>query len=202
MRHMQLFDELFSALEDLPSNRQGAITRALSTLGIHVEQLGRGEGGVESQLFLNLDVYSKEECIWKPHTADYDIKNRRWRLPHVKNPVSSGETTSFQSKAEPLVRSKAGSSIHGQRAKGSDRHDDFSDDEDNQFENQSSNWTDLLPRTPHTEFLISRDWKSSELGPIEKWPAPLRFMTRKIFAEPKPANLYWYAPCTVTLPRC
>ena len=57
----------------------------------------------------------------------------------------------------------------------------------------ANDWTILLPRSEHTEFLISRDWAATALGSIRQWPSALRLMTMKMLSDPRPANLYWYA---------
>ncbi|RDW72853.1 hypothetical protein BP6252_06760 [Coleophoma cylindrospora] len=52
-------------------------------------------------------------------------------------------------------------------------------------------WTRLLPPTEHVEFLKSRDWASTALGPMQGWPNALQLMTLKMLSDPRPANLYW-----------
>lgn len=52
-------------------------------------------------------------------------------------------------------------------------------------------WTDKLPQTEHVDFLMSRDWGSTSLGPMRSWPVCLQLMTLKMLADPRPANLYW-----------
>jgi hypothetical protein len=51
-------------------------------------------------------------------------------------------------------------------------------------------WTSLLPRTTHVDFLKSRDWAATSVGPMSVWPSPLRLMTMKMLSDPRPANLY------------
>lgn len=51
-------------------------------------------------------------------------------------------------------------------------------------------WTALLPSTPHVDFLKSRDWAATSLGPMLAWKSPLRLMTMKMLSDPRPANLY------------
>lgn len=51
-------------------------------------------------------------------------------------------------------------------------------------------WTELLPRTSHVDFLKSRDWASTTLGPMSSWPVRLQLMTMKMLSDPRPANLY------------
>lgn len=51
-------------------------------------------------------------------------------------------------------------------------------------------WTRLLPTTSHVNFLKSRDWESTSLGPMSSWPSRLQLMTMKMLSDPRPANLY------------
>lgn len=53
-----------------------------------------------------------------------------------------------------------------------------------------SDWTTLLPSTSHVEFLKSRNWAATSLGPMSSWPSPLKLMTMKMLSDPRPANLY------------
>lgn len=51
-------------------------------------------------------------------------------------------------------------------------------------------WTSLLPNTPHVDFLKSRNWSATALGPMSSWSSPLQLMTMKMLSDPRPANLY------------
>lgn len=51
-------------------------------------------------------------------------------------------------------------------------------------------WTTLLPSTPHVDFLKSRDWAATALGPMSSWSSPLRLMVMKMLSDPRPANIY------------
>lgn len=54
-------------------------------------------------------------------------------------------------------------------------------------------WTELLPRTKHAEFLKSRNWAATSLGPMRHWPSPLRMMTMTMLVDPRAVSVYWYA---------
>lgn len=61
--------------------------------------------------------------------------------------------------------------------------------------NQTSvqrDWTELLPHSDHVNFILSREWQNTEVGPIRQWPSILQLMTHKMLADPRPACLYWY----------
>lgn len=51
-------------------------------------------------------------------------------------------------------------------------------------------WTELLPKTSHVDFLKSRDWAATALGPMSSWSVPLQLMVMKMLSDPRPANLY------------
>lgn len=51
-------------------------------------------------------------------------------------------------------------------------------------------WTELLPKTSHVDFLKSRDWAATTLGPMSTWSTPLQLMIMKMLSDPRPANLY------------
>jgi len=54
-------------------------------------------------------------------------------------------------------------------------------------------WTDELVLTDHVEYLKSRDWASTTLGPIDEWPMSLRLATHQMLADPRIACVYWFA---------
>lgn len=56
-----------------------------------------------------------------------------------------------------------------------------------------TDWTSLLPKTSHVDFLKSREWHKTSLGPMLTWPRVLQVMVMKMLDDPRPANLYWSA---------
>ena len=58
--------------------------------------------------------------------------------------------------------------------------------------NMKGNWTDMLsPRTDHIAFFLDTNWTSTSLGSLTDWPMSLKLMTSKLFADPRPACIYW-----------
>lgn len=53
-------------------------------------------------------------------------------------------------------------------------------------------WTDQLMSTDHVNFLKSRDWKATALGPMEEWPISLQLVTHQMLADPRIACIYWF----------
>ena len=53
----------------------------------------------------------------------------------------------------------------------------------------SSSWTALLPKTDHVRFALENAPQS--LGPVSEWSSALRFYTAMLFADSRPACLYW-----------
>jgi hypothetical protein len=60
------------------------------------------------------------------------------------------------------------------------------------IDNNPADWTLDLPDTDHVRFFRSRDWPSTALGPLETWASALRLHTYTLFADTRPACLYWY----------
>lgn len=196
---MQLFDELSAILHDLPSEGHNKITRALSRLGIHVDKSsGTSPDEISFRLFVELDVDDVKIEDEQSQRAQFDSLSRRWslvkpsprdpgqyaaKLRQKRRPRDDGEVKLPQSPWQ-KIREKNDLNTAEQNSHAEDN--DLSD-----FPRFAPGWTEQLPSTPHVEFLKSRDWASTELGPIQLWPPPLRFMTRKMLADPRPANLYW-----------
>lgn len=55
----------------------------------------------------------------------------------------------------------------------------------------NDDWTSLLPKTEHAEFLKSRHWADTLLGPLKAWPLELRLYTLQAFADTRPVCIYW-----------
>lgn len=53
-------------------------------------------------------------------------------------------------------------------------------------------WTEQLVPTDHVNFLKSRDWKATALGPMEEWPISLQLVTHQMLADPRIACIYWF----------
>ncbi|KAL8846111.1 MAG: hypothetical protein Q9221_008779 [Calogaya cf. arnoldii] len=58
---------------------------------------------------------------------------------------------------------------------------------------QSASWTASLPRTEHAGFFRKTDWAKTALGPVESWSFNLRQMVLYLFADSRPACLFWGA---------
>lgn len=185
---MLLFDELAAALQDLPSDRYGAVTRALFRLGIHVSK-DSIKSNNDSGLHLFIKVHFEGSGdIREAQEARFHESTRCWQL---SGPPPSGVIA--QSNGYALKRTKSGRT-------GDNRADNeyvtaselltleetvsISDHDDGAPDSlpprYAPDWLDQLPQTSHLEFIKSRNWAATELGPIEKWPAPLRLMTRKM----------------------
>lgn len=52
-------------------------------------------------------------------------------------------------------------------------------------------WSDSLPINDGTKFFKSIDWFLSTLGPLEEWPATLRFAVRLMLSDSRGACIYW-----------
>ncbi|KAK5737809.1 hypothetical protein LTR17_006457 [Elasticomyces elasticus] len=52
-------------------------------------------------------------------------------------------------------------------------------------------WTDFLPKSEHTELFLHADYDSTTLGPISAWGPALRSYTSMVFADSRPAIVYW-----------
>ncbi|KAK3653398.1 hypothetical protein LTR56_004602 [Elasticomyces elasticus] len=52
-------------------------------------------------------------------------------------------------------------------------------------------WTDFLPKSEHTELFLHADYDSTTLGPISAWGPTLRSYTSMVFADSRPAIVYW-----------
>lgn len=188
---MLLFDELAAALQDLPSDRYGAVTRALFRLGIHVSKdsiKSNNDSGLH--LFIKLHFEGSGD-IRESQEARFHESTRSWQL---SGPPTSG--LSAQSNGYALKRPKPGRTGDNRAENGYVTEselltlEDTVPDSDNDSNNDGAadsvpprhapDWLDQLPQTSHLEFIKSRDWAATELGPIEQWPAPLRLMTRKM----------------------
>ncbi|KAF1851401.1 putative histidine kinase-like protein M3YPp [Cucurbitaria berberidis CBS 394.84] len=55
----------------------------------------------------------------------------------------------------------------------------------------AADWTATLPQTDHVRFFRSRDWSRTALGPLETWSPTLRLFTSFVFADSRPACLWW-----------
>ncbi|KAF2494820.1 putative histidine kinase HHK15p [Lophium mytilinum] len=58
--------------------------------------------------------------------------------------------------------------------------------------NAVRDWTLDLPHTDHVQFFKTANWAQSRLGPLEGWHPTLRMACRMVFADSRPATLYWY----------
>ena len=63
---------------------------------------------------------------------------------------------------------------------------------------QAENWIELLPDTPHNNFLHNLHWSKTPLGNPSTWPLSLRLYVRTILAQPSaPMALHWGPDQTV-----
>jgi hypothetical protein len=189
---MLLFDELAAALQDLHLDKYSALTLALSRLGIQVlKQPVQSADDGNTQLCIQVDLSDSDEEGAVPRAAKFDSSTRRWKLssPRGRNPRTSSEQK-IQREDASWTRYRSRSRAQTQYLSIDDVLHDVSPPPD-----ICLNWTDEILPTEHNAFLINTDWTSTELGPIEKWPAPLRLMIRKMLADPRPANLYWWVLC-------
>lgn len=60
-------------------------------------------------------------------------------------------------------------------------------------------WTRLLPSSDHVDFLKSRDWAASPLGPMQSWPICLQLMVQKMLVDPRGACVYWCVPASLAI---
>lgn len=54
-----------------------------------------------------------------------------------------------------------------------------------------NDWTLDIPDSDHVRFFRQVDWASSPLGPVSQWASALRLYTYNVFADSRPAVLYW-----------
>jgi len=52
-------------------------------------------------------------------------------------------------------------------------------------------WADVLPKTAHVELFRGVDFGATTLGPISEWGPALRSYATMVFADSRPANVYW-----------
>lgn len=185
---MLLFDELAAALGNLSLDKYSALTLALSQLGIQVVRhpVKTADDG-DTQFLVQVDLSNTDEDDGRPRAAKFDPNTRKWKLSSGRGrrersaseqatPREDESWMRYRSRSRPqLQRLNIGEASNGTVPLG----DEYPD------------WIDQIPPTEHNQFLIETDWASTELGPIEKWPASLRLMTRKMLADPRAANLYW-----------
>ncbi|KAF2804613.1 putative histidine kinase HHK15p [Mytilinidion resinicola] len=58
--------------------------------------------------------------------------------------------------------------------------------------NAERDWTLDLPKSDHVQFTFkTANWAQSRLGPLEGWHPTLRMACRMVFADSRPATLYW-----------
>jgi len=185
---MQLFDELASSLQDLPSDRYGAILRALSRLGIHVSKdpiKSNNDSGLH--LSITVDLGNTADTKAASQEARFVESTRCWRLSSPPPNAVIIEKNGHEPKRVKAETNGANHSDDGhvvtiemltlEEAVSKGVRNEAPDTVPPRH---APNWLDQLPQTPHLEFIKSRDWASTELGSIEDWPAPLRLMTRKM----------------------
>ncbi|KXS97045.1 hypothetical protein AC578_2865 [Pseudocercospora eumusae] len=52
-------------------------------------------------------------------------------------------------------------------------------------------WTEGLPNNAHTDSFRSSDWNATPLGPLSNWPTSLRCHVLMLFADTRPACIFW-----------
>ena len=52
-------------------------------------------------------------------------------------------------------------------------------------------WTETLPQDEHCQLFRDTDWSKTSLGSISDWDIGLRFYTSMLFADNRPACIYW-----------
>jgi len=55
----------------------------------------------------------------------------------------------------------------------------------------SDDWHKNLPDNDHVRFFRSTDWSTTLLGPLKGWHLALRLHTFTLFADSRPACVYW-----------
>lgn len=196
---MLLFDELAASLQDLPSDRYGAITRALSRLGIHVSK-DPIKSNTDSGLHLSIRVdFVDLDDVKLPQEAKFQESTRRWQLTSAP-PLVRGTKEAKHLDNRPKTGKNGGPSLDEEVITPTERltHESTTSSNDHNHKEEAvpsdyvPDWLDQLPQSAHLDFIRSRDWAATEVGPIEQWPFPLRLMFRKMLADPRAANLYWY----------
>ena len=192
---MLLFDDLAAALHDLPSDRYGAVTRALSKLGIRVSRdpiTSSNDGGLHLVIKVEFGTNAPQEATFHEQTRRWQVSstaptdvNRQQNGRHAKRQQRTASTN----KQPPNVDNIP--DIEPLTLEHSVSKDESEQEPEAATPRFAPSWLDQLPQTPHLEFIKSRNWAATELGPIEQWPAPLRLMFRKMLADPRAANLYW-----------
>ncbi|GAB7355521.1 hypothetical protein MBLNU459_g6005t1 [Dothideomycetes sp. NU459] len=54
-----------------------------------------------------------------------------------------------------------------------------------------ADWTCDIPDSDHVAFFKSVDWAATLLGPVSQWSNALRLYTYNVFADSRPAVMYW-----------
>ena len=166
------------------SESWSTIESILSYFGISASTIRSGQGD-DPVFSISIDVEAENSCRHARFLPD----SKRWHLIKVESPYAqfAGTDGPYESQMNPQQALKS-------------RDDSHYNLPDSNFTTDSiaNDWTVLLPRSEHTEFLMSRDWNATALGSIRQWPSELRLMTMKMLSDPRPANLYWYAGYPMT----
>lgn len=159
------------------------IADVLSYLGISQYYSRGGDGTRTKESSLAMTISDEISHIYL--TARFEWESKTWDIPRPSRFAND--------------RSAESSKVASPKSGHSPAHERF-EDEIRRFEKLSVKsfampiirvWTDVLPNTKHVEFLKSRDWSATSLGPMRDWPTPLRLMTLKIMSDPCSVNLYW-----------
>lgn len=158
-------EKLCDAIGVNDSREFALITRALSYLGIATSypEIDEYDHDATNHIpeFTITLDVSTSSATQDACQAGFDVKTRKW---HVVNPRQR--------------RMDASSNQLQQHVELSRSH-------------MNKDWTDKLPVSSHVQFLLSRDWSASPLGPMQEWSITLQLMVYKMLADPRPACLYW-----------
>ncbi|GAB7356837.1 hypothetical protein MBLNU459_g7712t2 [Dothideomycetes sp. NU459] len=176
--------DLADALGGLTCDGLSNISRVFEYLGIHTtsQLLEASDQPIEPTLKITIDTGVAQDL-----EATFDHKTRRWRVasatPQASDNVRNGEQMPRRAQLRPTRTGTKSIDRDQERAHGNSI--------DQPLVVQQDDWTEQLPHTEHVDFILSRDWSATSLGPIRDWPLILQSMTHKMLADPRPACLYW-----------
>lgn len=156
----------------LVANALGAGTESETNLiGKVLQLLGIGfssDEDNETATTLGLSVTGHNDSSSYEAIATFDFKGGRWHLG-ASTPALAGVRDYTSNVDDARVNKLEG------------------------WSHADDDWTATLPQTAHVDFIKSRDWAASDLGPISSWSPQLRMAVRNMLINPRPANIYWSA---------